>query len=831
MLYGRDRELADLSALLERARAGRGGTLVLRGEVGVGKSALLAEAATIAVSRGVHVSRGSTLDGPDRPVLLIADDAQRMDEPSWAALTFLGRRLPAEPVLLLIAVRDGAQTERRLATAGLPELPIGPLADPGAAALLDHTAPGLGPAARQRVLAEAMGNPLALLEFGVAAARHDRGAPLSARVERTLGALIAELPARTRTVLLVASLDDGDGLDEILAAAASLDAGVSLADVEPAVAAGLVSVDDGFRLRLRHPLLRPALRQGASPSERGRVHGALAGVLAADPDRQVWHRAAMATGPDEALAGELAGVAARTQARDADAARVAMERAAELSPDPRLRSSRLLRALEIAEQQGHRDGVTRLIDGLDATQLGPSEQARLSWIGQTALGRPWTGAGGTTIVDRTAHEGDVERAKESLLSLAVRLYWSNPDSRTRQLLAASADGLEGSTSDPRMLCVLAAAQPIERGAEILRALHELMGRVDVAPRDLSLLGSAATGTGALHLAAKFFAAATVGLRAQERMGTLSWALMGQAWTAAQVGDVRLGLAVATEARDMASESGQPLQSATAGLALGQVEALRGNESAALELAGQGERALLAAGADAMLGMVALVRGCAALGSGRPAEAYRHLSRLFELPTPVHLQSVALGHLAEAAVQCGQLAGLRPVVDRLGPLAEAGQSPILGVTLAYARAVQTDDGFAAALSADLADWPFERARLQLAYGSWLRGRRKQAEARRQLRSAAAVFDALGARAWGDRARRLAGGPQLTPGDAREGLTPQELQVARLAAKGLSNREIAERLSLSPRTVTTHLSRIFPKLGISSRRELSLVQEIDPPAQNT
>jgi len=883
MLVGRERELLALTGLLDLAREGRGGAQVLRGDVGIGKSALLSAAAEAAAERGmrVHAITGfqaevhvpyaglhrllpSTLDEEaaphrvalaalelvvsDRPALIVVDDGQWLDRSSWDAVTFLGRRLASDRVLLLIAMRDGEETERRLATAGLVETVIGPLDGPSAVALLDHMAPHLGSAARERVLADAAGNPLGLVEFGSATARLGPGAllpawlPLSTRVERLFSALVAALPTNTRTMLLVAALSDSDSLDEILAAGSRLGGPVVLADAEPAVVSGLITVDGAFRLRFRHPLLRSALRQTSSASQRRLIHGALADVLDGEPDRQVWHRAATAIGPDEAMATELTQVADRIRRRSPEAALVALERAGELSDDRWARSGRLLAAMEVAGQAGRHDAVARIVAGIDQELLSPSERARMAWMRETSLGGAWTGAAKIdTLADIIAllkHGGDVEQALESLLVLAVRLYWSNPDDQTRDLFLRIADGLGVPPSDPRLLCVVASFQPVRRSAEILASLVEHAGRTDSTPRDLCLLGATADAVGALHLASTFYAAAIPGLRAQDRIGTLTWALTGQAWNAAQLGDTRLGLTAAAEARSLALEFGQPMQAVLADLARGQVEALRGNASVARELADEGERALVTAGAPAMLARVDLVRGCESLAAGRAAEAYDHLSRIFEPSRATHhpyLRFAALGHLAEASVHCGRLDDLRRVVADLEASATVSPSPVLTVTLRYAWAsLAADDDagerFESALAADLAGWPFERARLQLGYGAWLRRQRRNAEARPVLRSADTLFNALGVTAWSDRARRelRATGESLRrPVDGRDQLTPQELQVAQLAADGLTNREIAERLFLSPRTVTTHLSRIFPKLGITSRRDLTRVM-VRPPA---
>src|SRR5689334_13643879 len=279
-IVGRDGQVGRLESLLDDAVAGRGAALVLRGEAGIGKSALLERTVAAGRERGLRVLtvtgvqaevqipyagldllvRGVTAESPyrralevldrlaegDQPVLLAIEDAHWLDASTWETLTFLCRRIESDRVAVVMAVRDGEDIDRRLAVAGLPELRLEPLTAPDAGALLDRTAPGLTEALRQRVLAEAAGNPLGVVELGAAAARSGGAAllpsalPLSDRVERTFGGLVADLPPDTRHLLLVAALDDGRDLDEILAAA-----GVPTEAVQPAVTARLVTVDEG----------------------------------------------------------------------------------------------------------------------------------------------------------------------------------------------------------------------------------------------------------------------------------------------------------------------------------------------------------------------------------------------------------------------------------------------------------------------------------------------------------------------------------------------------------------------------------------------------------
>jgi len=396
-LYGRDHELGLLTDLLSRDA---GGALIIRGEPGIGKSALLA--AVIARAReqgalvltavgvqsearlgfaGLHqllrpvLHLAERLPAPQRaallgafgmsegavpeifliglatlgvigdaadtsPVLVVADDAQWLDEPSRAVLAFVARRLAAEPALMLVAAREGLASP--FDEAALPELRLSGLTEAAARDLLASRAPGLEPVLRERLIEDAAGNPLALVELPdvLCTGRADEGLPwprlpLTARLERAFAAQGSGLPAAARSVLLVAAADEGDVLQEILDAASVIEGTRVTADaMAPAVAARLVTVSHS-RLVFRHPLVRSATYQAASPSHRRAAHAALAEVLADQPDRRVWHRAAATLGPDEQVAAELDEAAARAGRRGA--ARVAIDAltgAAELSMSP-----------------------------------------------------------------------------------------------------------------------------------------------------------------------------------------------------------------------------------------------------------------------------------------------------------------------------------------------------------------------------------------------------------------------------------------------------------------------------------------------------------------
>jgi ATP/maltotriose-dependent transcriptional regulator MalT len=340
----------------------------------------------------------------------------------------------------------------------------------------------------------------------------------------------------------------------------------------------------------------------------------------------------------------------------------------------------------------------------------------------------------------------------------------------------------------------------------------------------------AAAVGAFHLAAGFLAASLADLRAQGRLSLLARALALQAWSCAQLADLDVAIPAADEARRLARDTSQPIVAATACVAQAVLAALRGEQVLAGRLAAEAERASMPGAAHGVSAAVQLARGLSALGSGRHTDAYDELGRMFDPADPAYhlgIRCFAVGDLVEAAVHCGRREEVGDLVAEMETAGLVTPSPSLHSGLRYARALLSADDdderlFEAALRADPAPWPFPRARAQLAYGEWLRRQRRSAESRGHLRAARDAFDALGTTPWGERARkelRASGETSHRPGrNARDRLTPQELQIAQLAADGLTNREIGQRLHLSHRTISSHLHRIFPKLGVVSRSAL-------------
>jgi DNA-binding CsgD family transcriptional regulator len=776
----------------------------------------------------------------DAPLLLLVEDAHWLDRPTSEVLAFLARRIESDPIILLAATRDGYASV--LGDAGLPEHRLAGLDDATAAALLDASAPDLPLVVRAQVMREAAGNPLALLELPALARGHEDepwvpgGLPLTERLERAFAGRVADLPEATRLVLLVAALNDDDALGEILAAAGAIaEAGVDLDAVVPAAAAGIVELDLQT-LRFRHPLIRSAIAQTAPLTDRRLAHEALATVLEDQPDRRAWHRAALLTGEHEQIALELEEAGERARQRGAIAVAVsAMRRAAELSA-PSGRSRRLLAAAGLAVEMGRPDVVEPLLREVNQLDLGPSERARVTWVEETALTRPLGDTERLTSLIAAAEEagaaGDHDLHVDLLWLVASRAWWVDPgpDGR-RALIDASRRLGDANAEDPRVFAIHAYADPWGHAPGVLARLTSAARDARLDTDAARFFGPAALVVGAFDLGADFLAAAVDGLRAEGRLGHLPRLLTLYSSMAARLGDWDAAMTSADESRRLAEELAEPQWAAAADTAASVVAAMRGDEQEAERLAARAEMVAEPAGANITMAFAQFGRVLAALATGRHADAYRYAERLFDPGDSAYhpvISSWLIADLAEAARHIDRLDDARARVAQVE--ASAGDRPgtWIALVLRHARALlaepaEAGERFDEALAGDLTRWPFQRARIQLAHGQWLRRQRRVAESRAALRAARDTFDALRCRPWGDQARRelRASGERSrrrVP-EARDQLTAQELQIAQLAAEGLSNREIGQRLFLSHRTISTHLYRVFPKLGITSRAELS------------
>jgi DNA-binding CsgD family transcriptional regulator len=438
--------------------------------------------------------------------------------------------------------------------------------------------------------------------------------------------------------------------------------------------------------------------------------------------------------------------------------------------------------------------------------------------------------------ERAAEAGDRDLALDLLWLVASRCWWSFLGEEQRLAGLAAAERLGSLDDDPRVLAIVAYLAPIERGEALIAAL-ERNADADGGADSRGLLATAAFVTGAFDIADALLAGSAARLRSQGLLGHLPRLLALQGTVAARGPDWNVAVPAAEEGARLAGEVGQPAWLAGAKTVEAYLAALRGDEAGAEAAAVEAESVALPAGANFLLTAVQWARGLAALGEGRHSDAYGELRRTHDPEDPAfhpHMRWWAIADLAEAAVHSGHFDEGRRLLDELTALSAGTPAAWIQLGLRHARAVLADDDeaeplFQAALSAQVNRWPYQRARVLLAYGAWLRRRRRVAESRTPLRAARDAFDALGVRAWGERARqelRASGetSRSRTP-EARDELTPQELQIAQMAAEGLSNREIGQQLYLSHRTVGSHLYRLFPKLGISSRGQLSSVLAAD------
>jgi DNA-binding CsgD family transcriptional regulator len=892
-LLGRDDELARLYHLVD-AIGERGGALVVRGEAGIGKSALLAAARERALQQGATVvsttgtlseaplafaglhqlllpllGRLGLLPDPQRraletafgiangvasdvfliglatlglvaeraaeaPLLCVVEDAHWLDRPSAQVLEFVARRVESDPAILLFAVREGLPSS--FDDADLPELRLAGLDEDASSALLDLAPVTLPPDLRRRILEEAAGNPLALIELPAAAAELGTGAPpsgplpLTARLEQTFTSRLTNLSADVQRLLLLAALDDVDLADLSRAAETSLEPD----GLSTAVATGLGTLESG-RFRFRHPLIRSAVEQAATPEELRHAHAALAEALVDEPDRAVWHRAAAASGPDEEVALALEAAAERATLRGGgDVAVAAYERSAELTTEPHRRALRLFLAGDLALERGRsRDGV-RLVRAAQQTGLPAAEHAIASFYLELAEST-WSGSATIRDFARIARElvagGEGRRALEALSTVSVRAFWERLDDETRREIAAISDEIQAPADDPARLEVLASLDPIDRGRQVVERVARLspVGMSD--PEQLFAVGAAAQSVWADTLALPFLQAAAAGARAEGRLNLLAHTLVFKSWAELHSGAVRRAITSAAEGARIAEEIRSLRYMMAARLAQAIAGAEQGEDETPERLIAEAEALLIPLGSTPMLALPALARGRMALAGERFSEAYEHLVRIFD-PAGVafhpFVRGWALADLADAAVRGdGDLDAVRGYLAEWEDVASATAAPHLQVQVAYASAVlatgvAAEQQFRIAIASGKADWPFYVARAQLAYGVWLRRHRRMTESRAPLREAVATFDALGLLRYAERARRelRASGETVrrrVPG-AWAQLSPQELQIAQLAAEGLSNREIGERLYLSHRTVESHLYRLFPKLGVTSRAQL-------------
>jgi DNA-binding CsgD family transcriptional regulator len=774
------------------------------------------------------------------------DDAQWLDQASAQTLEFVARRLAAEPVAMIFAVRD-TDAEPRLA--GLPDMVVRGLGGRDAAALLTSAVPGtLDPRVRDRILSESHGNPLALLELphGLSAAElafvgaTDADAtPLIHRLEQRFLRQVQPLPPPTRRLLLTAAAEAVGDIPLLWRAVERL--GVGTEAVAAAETAGLIELHDRFRFR--HPLIRSAVYRSATPGERRVVHRALAEVtdLETDPDRRAWHLAHAAVGPDESVAAELERSAGRALAHGGIAAAAAfLEQAAALTPDPARRVQRCLDGAQAKVHAGAFDDALALLATAEAEPLEEGHRARIELL--------------RAQISFASNRGN--EALPLLLAAARRLEPLDTrlarDTYLDALSAALFAGRLASGPGAREVAEAVRAapqpQPPRKGDVLLEGLAALFTDGYAAAAPLSHRAVQAFGTEELTMdeALRFawLAAATAAslwddvswdvltrrhldlVRAAGALSALPLALQTRVVVHLFTGDLTAAASLVDETRSVAEVTGSDSTLAPYG-EIG-LAAVRGHEAQAEPLIRKCLDDVTARGEGVGVNMAQWARAALCNGLGRYEEALAAARVAAMGPLELGPPKWALGELIEAGVRGGHTEVAAAALDRLSAMTRAsGTQWALGVE-ASGRALLSTGTTAESLHREAVDRlgsttvRVELARAQLRYGEWLRRQGRRVDARKQLRTAHEAFTAMGVDAFADRTRRelLATGETVRKRTVETSgqLTAQEAHIARLAAEGLTNPEIGAALYISPRTVEWHLRRVFTKLGVNTRRQL-------------
>ncbi|SNS44679.1 regulatory protein, luxR family [Streptosporangium subroseum] len=899
VLLGRDPELGVIDRLVDEVRASTGRALVLKGEPGIGKSALLDHARR--AGRGMRVLRVTGVEGEaelpysalhlllrsvidridvlpepqaaalrgafgmepaagaDRflvglatltllselatelPLLCLVDEGHWIDTASADALRFAGRRLEHDPVGLIVATREHREHDRSPDHArsftDLPVMELAGLPHDAATALLAQEAPGLPARLRDRVLAAAGGNPLALLELPKTVGDEDPSGtdplPISERLQHAFTGQIDRLEETTRKLLVIVAAEGTGELGTVMRAAGRL--GVPTTALAEAEQAGLIVVAAGS-VRFRHPLVRTAAYQGALFTQRQAVHQALAETMEGnDPHRWAWHLAAAAFGPDERAAAALERTAESSVRRDGQAAAVAAyERAAQLSQDGAAQSRRLSAAAVAAIEAGQFQRAEGLCDAAERLTGEPLVLARLAGT----RGRLEFERGSPRVAARLTIDGAakiaVEAPEDAAGMLVVATYYAGHgvDLPLASEAVALLDTLD-LPADHDFQPYMSQARGFHKiitGEAADHAMFFALRPTSVWEQTWTarVLNVAGHASAALEMSTAMVAET----RAAGLIGHLANALFHQACAQALLGRHQAAAESAEQALTIADDTGQGSVATYLRGLLAWLAALDGDDQRCVAYADEAIRyaedhRAPPSAADATWALALLD-----LGHGRYESALSRMENRWRswLYSTAWARSTA-DHV-EAALRAGEPGIAARLVGELEAdigqhLDPCGPSIVSRCRALVSPAEEAEHHFTTALKPGACeDRPFERARTLLAYGEWLRREHRKTEARVQLRAALELFQRTGAKLWASRAQaelRATGDRSVTRVPVESSLigrlTPQELQVVRLAATGATNRDIGAQMFLSPRTVAQHLYRAFPKLGITTRTELA------------
>jgi DNA-binding CsgD family transcriptional regulator len=908
VLVGRLGECARLDRLLADARAGHSAVLVLHGASGTGKTALLEYATERAESyrvvravgvesemelpfAGLHQLCGGLLDHlerlpppqrdalgtafglgsgaqPDRflislaalsllsdaaeelPLLCLVDDAQWLDRSSAQVLAFVARRLEAESVALLFAVREPLGFDE---LARLPDLPLEGLSDTHARELLASVIGGpLDERVRGRILAEARGNPLALLELPREWHAEVAGGfglpgelPLQSRIEASFQRRVQQLPAATQRLLLLAAAEPTGEPGLLWRSAAEL--GITSEAVAPVEGDGMLEL--GARVAFRHPLLRSAIYHAAPAEDRRAAHRALAAATDADvdPDRRAWHLAQAALGPDEGVADELERSAGRAQARGGvPAAAAFLQRAAALTLDSGARARRALEAAGAKQLSGAPEEALSLLSSAADGPLDELDRAMLQRLhGQIALDLRRGGDAVPLLLDaaQRLERLDPGLARETYVEALRAASVAGRLGGGMVAAAQSARNAPPPPGAPRAIDVLLDGLAIRftdgyaaSAATLKRALAAVRDEGGPDAQDVRWPWTARRVAPDLFEDDTWHALATRNVQIARDTGALAvlpLALNYLALLRCFEGELAAAAALVDEADEITDATGTP----PIGFGKVLLAGCRGDEAQAVALFEASEAAAVARSEGVVLTFGEHARALLHNGLGRHAAALAPAESA-TVRDELMLSVWSLPELVEAATRCGRTELATGAVERLAERTRAaGTDLALGIE-ARGRALVSEPAMAEELYREALDRlgrsriALDLARAHLLYGEWLRREQRRIDAREQLRTAHEMFASMGTEAFAERARRelLATGETVrarTP-DTRDQLTAQEAQIAQLARDGLSNPEIGARLFISPRTVQYHLRKVFVKLDISSRNQLHSALPTDPAA---